>query len=168
MDVLTWKFISTIIFSVGTVFSPASTASVHYLTIEGTAHSLAEIATIDTYAHHDGLIFDTITFEITENETTKGTFEVDINRIRDDHTFEVNDLKVEILQYYPDYYLNENNEPDSKTNHPFNPAFVIEITGSKDKELIFIGVTGIEVYAKDDPAFHIEILDVTSWDNMEI
>lgn len=38
-----------------------------------------------------------------------------------------NDYKIKVLEYYPDFALNEDNEPYSKTRQPNNPAFVLQV-----------------------------------------
>jgi len=104
---------------------------------------------------HDGLLlyqagslteFGRLTLELRHKQTGRsfGTFTVDLHdpapsyRLRDGAT-------VEILEYFPDFVLNENNEPSTKSNVPNNPAFVFRVkTPDKpegEKSWLFLGLT---------------------------
>ncbi|AZB43382.1 cytochrome C biogenesis protein [Bacillus sp. FJAT-42376] len=50
--------------------------------------------------------------------------------------------KVELLSYLPDFYLNEDGKPDTKSRAPNNPAFVFNMIspGTPDGEVSFVGI----------------------------
>ncbi|MYL60195.1 cytochrome C biogenesis protein, partial [Virgibacillus halodenitrificans] len=72
--------------------------------------------------------FTNMTFKLHEvddaEEKALGSFTIDLNSPKPEYNLD-NGFKVEISKYYPDYYLNDNNIPASKTNFPRNPAFVL-------------------------------------------
>ncbi|BAU29055.1 cytochrome c biogenesis protein [Aneurinibacillus soli] len=56
-----------------------------------------------------------------------------------------NNVKVQVLQYFPDFALDEHKQPITKTPSPNNPAFVINTVSPKtpngEKQWIFLGST---------------------------
>ncbi|GGE55193.1 cytochrome c biogenesis protein ResB [Priestia taiwanensis] len=79
-----------------------------------------------------------------EDKTTKeklGDITVDLNNPESSYDLG-NGNKVEIVEYFPDFYFNENGEPNTKTPIPNNPAFVFKMY-TKDKpngEMSFVGI----------------------------
>ncbi|MYL60106.1 cytochrome C biogenesis protein, partial [Virgibacillus halodenitrificans] len=71
-----------------------------------------------------------------------------------------NGFKVEISKYYPDYYLNDNNIPASKTNFPRNPAFVLLVypPDSEEAEVSFLGI-GKNIDATGENDYKLGITD---------
>lgn len=80
--------------------------------------------------------FAEITFSIYEENDTDAKpldqFTVDLSDPKSEYELE-NGFHVEILQYYPDYYLDDG-EPASKTDDPNNPAFVFKVVPPENKE----------------------------------
>jgi len=167
MDLMVLKFISLLVFSSGTILSPAGSVSMPYTNAESMVQNLTEAAAPDAYARQEEQFVNTITYEIKENGNSKGTFEVDLNQITDVHTFTVDDVKVEILQYFPDFYMNDRQEPASKTNYPFNPAFIALISGPDHEETILTGVE-LEINPEDGSIYEMELVDFTLTNGMEI
>jgi len=106
------------------------------------------------------LIFEKLTFAVKHEGEFIGDFDIDLKNLADEHEFElIDDTKVEILQFYPDYYLDpETNEPASETEYPFNPLFIVEITGDDFETKAAIGLEK-EVYADDDSPYEIKFMD---------
>lgn len=97
-----------------------------------------------------------MTFEVREEDQVLGSFTVDIRNLREDHLYQLTvNVSVETVQFYPDYYLNEEKELDSLTRYPFNPAFVFEITKDDSINTAIVGM-GIEVLKDDDSILKFE------------
>lgn len=75
-----------------------------------------------------------------KDEEALGTFTVDLTAPEAEYELE-NGMKVEINDYFPDYYLDDG-EPRSESKYPRNPAFVFTVHSPKDndKEISFIGI----------------------------
>ncbi|MBA4603840.1 cytochrome c biogenesis protein ResB [Thermoactinomyces mirandus] len=73
-------------------------------------------------------LLDQITFKVTEkkSKTELGTFTVNLNKIRRDQVYQVGNLTVRPLEYYPDFAL-ENNRPVTRSQEPNRPAFIFEV-----------------------------------------
>ncbi|CEH29945.1 cytochrome c biogenesis protein ResB [Aneurinibacillus migulanus] len=56
-----------------------------------------------------------------------------------------NDVTVQVLQYFPDFALDENKQPITKSTEPNNPAFIVNTVSPKtpngEKQWIFLGNT---------------------------
>jgi len=67
-------------------------------------------------------------------------------------------IKVRVLDYFPDFYLNEEGKPATKTNLPKNPMFAIEISSSKEpvKEK-FVYVTGSIIPENENTRYTLSI-----------
>ncbi|MFC3038961.1 cytochrome c biogenesis protein ResB [Virgibacillus xinjiangensis] len=72
-----------------------------------------------------------------------------------------NGFRVEIAEYFPDYYLDEEGEPASETNYPRNPAFVMIVhpPGEEEPEVSFLGI-GRNLDATGENDYNIGITDV--------
>jgi len=68
------------------------------------------------------------------------TFTIDLTEPESHYAFD-NGMKVEINQYYPDYYLDDG-EPRSETKYPKNPAFVFYVypPDEDEPEISFTGI----------------------------
>lgn len=68
------------------------------------------------------------------------TFTIDLTEPESHYAFD-NGMKVEINQYYPDYYLDDG-EPRSETKYPKNPAFVFYVypPDEDEPEISFAGI----------------------------
>lgn len=106
------------------------------------------------------LVFEKLTFAVKYEGEFIGDFDIDLKNLADEHEYElIDDTKVEILQFYPDYYLDpETNEPASESDYPVNPLFIVEITGNDIETLAAIG-TEKEVYADDDSPYEVKLMD---------
>jgi len=84
---------------------------------------------------------ETITFEVKEvSSFSMGTFEVDLNNLAESYEL-YDDVKVEILGYYPDFYFNsDSKEPDTYSLRPLNPAFIFKLSNPNHSEKIFKGI----------------------------
>jgi len=89
--------------------------------------------------------FSNMTFKIHEkddpDEKALDTFTIDLMEPESEYELE-NGFRVVVDQYYPDYYLNDEGVPDSETNDPRNPAFVLFVYSpdSDEAEVSFIGI----------------------------
>lgn len=79
-------------------------------------------------------LLEQITFKVTEkkSKTELGTFTVNLNNIRQDQVYQVGDLAVRPLEYYPDFAL-EDNRPVTKSQEPNRPAFIFEVKEKGEK-----------------------------------
>ncbi|MGD8189149.1 cytochrome c biogenesis protein ResB [Brevibacillus ginsengisoli] len=69
-----------------------------------------------------------------------------------------NDFTVKVLDYYPDFYMDENKIPATKTNSPNNPMLALEIRSDKDgtdEKLVYL--SGGFITQKKDPRFDLAI-----------
>ncbi|MBY7143463.1 cytochrome c biogenesis protein ResB [Virgibacillus sp. NKC19-3] len=94
-----------------------------------------------------------------ENEEALDTFTIDLTSPEMAYDLE-NGFHVEIGQYYPDYYLDDNGEPASETNYPRNPAFVLYVTppDSDNTEVSFLGI-GRNIDATGENQYNVSIQD---------
>ncbi|MGE7215717.1 cytochrome c biogenesis protein ResB [Priestia koreensis] len=63
------------------------------------------------------------------NKTTKeeyGTIKINLHDPQHEYDLK-NGYKVELLRYYPDFYFDDENKPNTKTKIPNNPAFVMQM-----------------------------------------
>lgn len=76
-------------------------------------------------------------------------------------------ITVKVLDYYPDFYMDENKNPATKTNSPNNPMFALEIRSDKEgtsEKLVYL--SGGFITQKSDPRFGLtlqkpDIMDIT-------
>ncbi|MEC2160356.1 cytochrome c biogenesis protein ResB [Virgibacillus halodenitrificans] len=107
--------------------------------------------------------FTNMTFKLHEVEDAEekalGSFTIDLNSPKPEYILD-NGFKVEISKYYPDYYLNDNNIPASKTNFPRNPAFVLLVypPDSEEAEVSFLGI-GKNIDATGENDYKLGITD---------
>ncbi|WP_200411233.1 cytochrome c biogenesis protein ResB [Virgibacillus salexigens] len=89
--------------------------------------------------------FSSMSFKIHEtddpDEDALGSFTVDLTSPESEYELE-NGFRVEVTNYYPDYYLDDNGEPASETNYPRNPAFVMMVhpPDGSEPEISFLGI----------------------------
>ncbi|WP_256205556.1 cytochrome c biogenesis protein ResB [Calditerricola satsumensis] len=122
---------------------------------------------------HDGLLlyqagalteFGHLTLELRHKQTGRslGTFTVDLHDPAPLYRLP-SGATVEILEYFPDFVLNENNEPATKSNVPNNPAFVFQVkTPDKpegEKSWLFLGMTIEEPNRAND--YELKFRDMT-------
>jgi len=71
---------------------------------------------------------DAISFNVVKKDgkRTLGTFTVDLYEMKPDQVFKVGDMEVQILEYYPDFAL-ENGRPVTRSQEPNQPAFIFEV-----------------------------------------
>jgi cytochrome c biogenesis protein len=71
---------------------------------------------------------EALVLKVVERSTKKelGTFTVDLYHISPDQAYKVGDLTVRVLEYYPDFAL-ENNRPVTKSQEPNRPGFMFEV-----------------------------------------
>jgi cytochrome c biogenesis protein len=106
--------------------------------------------------------FSQMSFDIVEEDGSGeplDTFTVDL--ASPETTYELdNGFQVEVGQYFPDFYMDENGNPASETNYPRNPAFVFMVypPESDTAETSFIGI-GRNVDATGDNDYRIAIND---------
>lgn len=71
-----------------------------------------------------------------------GQFKIDLFEPQD--VYQLNDqTKVEIIEYYPDFELNQNKQPSTKSSNPENPAFILNVISPEkpkgEKTWVFLG-----------------------------
>ncbi|MGX4669486.1 cytochrome c biogenesis protein ResB [Cerasibacillus sp. JNUCC 74] len=107
--------------------------------------------------------FSSMTFKIHETNDAKekslGEFTVDFASPKSTYELE-NGFRVEINNYYPDYYLDDKGEPASETNYPRNPAFVMMVypPNGSEPEISFLGI-GKNIDATGENDYKVGITD---------
>jgi cytochrome c biogenesis protein len=107
--------------------------------------------------------FSNMSFNIYEtddaDEETLSTFTVDLTSPESSYELD-NGFQVEVSQYFPDFYMDDDGTPASETNFPRNPAFVFLVypPDSETPEVSFIGV-GANIDAAGDNDYRIGIND---------
>jgi cytochrome c biogenesis protein len=106
--------------------------------------------------------FKTMTFNIHETEdpdTNLDTFTIDLTSPEDEYELD-NGFAVKVENYYPDYVLDDNGEPRSKTKYPRNPAYVFQILppDGEEAEVSFIGI-GRNIDATGENKYKLKIDD---------
>ncbi|OZU90071.1 cytochrome C biogenesis protein [Virgibacillus indicus] len=107
--------------------------------------------------------FTNMTFKIHEtddqNEEALDSFTIDLTSPESEYNLD-NGFRVEVGQYYPDYYLDDNGEPASETNFPRNPAFVLLVypPDSEKPEISFLGI-GKNIDATGENQYKVGITD---------
>src|SRR5699024_8490619 len=82
--------------------------------------------------------FATMAFSVLENDEEIGTLKVDLTN--PDESYEIDDdLKVDLLQYFPDYVMVDG-EPTSQSDLPLNPAFIFNVVKDEMSESIFLAI----------------------------
>lgn len=107
--------------------------------------------------------FSSMTFKLheTDDEDAKeiDSFTIDLFEPESEYIL-VNGFRVVISQYYPDYYLDDDGAPASKTNYPRNPAFVFSVYPPEfnSSEVSFIGI-GKNIDATGENEYRVTIQD---------
>lgn len=98
-----------------------------------------------------------------ENEEAIETFKIDLRSPESKYKFD-SGYRVEINQYYPDYYMDDG-EPRSETKHPRNPAFVFYVypPDTDEPEISFAGI-GRNVDATGENEYKLGIIDFDTHD----
>src|SRR5690625_377975 len=109
--------------------------------------------------------FSNMSFNIYEtddaDEETLSTFTVDLTSPESSYELE-NGFRVELGQYFPDFYMDDNGNPASETNFPRNPAFVFFVypPESETAEVNFIGIgRNIDATGENDYTIGIDGFD---------
>src|SRR5699024_8323945 len=108
-----------------------------------------------------------MSFKLQNKSTEKSFGKFTVNLDAPKNTYQLEDgYKVELLSYFPDFYFNEENEPDTKTSLPNNPAFVFKMfTPDHPKgEVAFVGIrTNIEPFSRGENKYKLTFsgLDTT-------
>jgi len=72
--------------------------------------------------------FNAMSFHLTNKETEENIGQLTVDLYNPQETYELKDgYKVDLISYFPDFYLNDDGNPDTKTRVPNNPAFVFKM-----------------------------------------
>lgn len=87
-----------------------------------------------------------LNLSLTETSTGKQLGTVKLDLYNPPAEVKVSDqVKVKVVQYYPNFALDENNQPISKTRDPENPGFILEVisplTPQGERTWVFLGQT---------------------------
>ncbi|WLV23471.1 cytochrome c biogenesis protein ResB [Aciduricibacillus chroicocephali] len=114
--------------------------------------------------------FKDMTFKLVpkDNRDAKpvDSFKVDLTSPEKEYKLK-DGYKVQLTQFYPDYFLNEDKEggpqPDSKSPYPRNPAFVFSVyeKDAKNPEVSFAGI-GQNIDASGKNKYKLAIADFTT------
>ncbi|MBO9128294.1 cytochrome c biogenesis protein ResB [Bacillus sp. 165] len=87
--------------------------------------------------------FSKMYFTVEEKATGKkvGPIAVDLTNPKDSYTLD-NEYSVKLLSYFPDFYFDEDGNPNTKSKVPNNPAFVFKIftPQTKNGEVSFVAI----------------------------
>lgn len=103
-----------------------------------------------------------MSFELEENATGNSSGRIDISTYDPESSYDLGaGYKVEIVEYFPDFYFDENRKPASKSRVPNNPAFIFNmITPENQKgEIAFVGIQMNEDI-KGENEFRMRFADV--------
>ncbi|WP_245983359.1 cytochrome c biogenesis protein ResB [Ammoniphilus oxalaticus] len=71
-----------------------------------------------------------------------GAFKIDLYEPEDVYVID-DQVKIEVLKYYPDFELDKNKQPSTKTPNPENPAFILNVISPEnpkgEKSWLFLG-----------------------------
>ncbi|WP_164218200.1 cytochrome c biogenesis protein ResB [Virgibacillus sp. YIM 98842] len=106
--------------------------------------------------------FSNMSFDIVEEDgdgEALGTFTVDLSSPETSYELD-SGFQVEVSQYFPDFYMDEDGNPASETNFPRNPGFVFLVypPESDTAEVSFIGI-GRNIDATGDNNYSLSIND---------
>ncbi|WP_042223554.1 cytochrome c biogenesis protein ResB [Oceanobacillus manasiensis] len=107
--------------------------------------------------------FEKMSFKIHEvndpEEEAIDSFTINLADPESEYELE-NGFKVELRNYYPDYYLRDDGTPASETNYPRNPAFVLFVypPDSETPEISFLGI-GKNIDASGENQYNVGITD---------
>ncbi|WP_025028031.1 cytochrome c biogenesis protein ResB [Caldalkalibacillus mannanilyticus] len=85
-------------------------------------------------------------FAMVHKDTQEVIGDITVDLLHPESTYELkNGYEVELLEYYPDFELDQNKEPITKSNIPNNPAFIFNLKSPEhpegEKSWIFLGKT---------------------------
>jgi cytochrome c biogenesis protein len=104
--------------------------------------------------------FEKMKLKMTEKETEKSFGEITIDLFNPEKSYDLgNGYHVELVQYFPDFIFNDNDEPSTLTNVPRNPAFIFKMFApdTEDGEVSFIAIQkNIEPFALGKNKYKME------------
>ncbi|WP_078553202.1 cytochrome c biogenesis protein ResB [Bacillus alkalicellulosilyticus] len=96
-----------------------------------------------------------------ETDETFGTFVVDL--YDPENEYDLGDgYKVKVLEYFPDYHINNQGNPSTRSKIPDNPAFVFQMItpDTPDGEISFIGIQrNLEPFGENDYKISFQNID---------
>lgn len=78
-----------------------------------------------------------LTLKVIEKKSKKevGQFTLNLFQLKPDQRYQVgNQVEVKVAEYYPDFALDEQNQPITKSEEPNRPAFIFELRPKGEKE----------------------------------
>lgn len=108
--------------------------------------------------------FSQFSFEIEHKETEQIIGEVDVDLYNPQRDYELQgDYHVRLIEYYPHFELDQNNQPATRSNIPNNPAFIFELRTPQNPEgersWIFVGQRIENPDAQNE--YELKISDIT-------
>ncbi|WP_445492128.1 cytochrome c biogenesis protein ResB [Niallia sp. 03133] len=106
--------------------------------------------------------FSHVRFAITDNESKRKLGDIQIHLDNPESSIPLNkDIKIKLLEYYPDVSLNEDGKPSTKSKIPNNPAFILEIShkNNQNKERFFATLNQTIASSKNNK-WNIKLEDV--------
>lgn len=101
-------------------------------------------------------LFDAIEFSVLEKGKELGTFGIDLKEPKIEYKLE-DGTEIVFEQYFPDFIFVDE-EPQSQSDYPVNPAFIFTINKDGNQETTFVKIGG-NLAVEDDPVFGIDIVD---------
>ncbi|WP_458412633.1 cytochrome c biogenesis protein ResB [Schinkia sp. CFF1] len=94
-----------------------------------------------------------MSFQLVEKKTNKGFGEMTVDLTNPQSMYNLgNGYKVELMEYFPNFYFDEEGKPATKNKLPDNPAFIFKMhTPAKpDGEVSFVGIrTNLEPFGEN-------------------
>ncbi|HHW38127.1 MAG TPA: cytochrome C biogenesis protein [Bacillales bacterium] len=87
--------------------------------------------------------FYEMTFKLVEKNTKKGYGNVVINLENPEKSYDLgNGYKIEIMSYFPNFYFDDEGNPNTRNRLPDNPAFIFKMFSPEvpDGEVSFVGI----------------------------
>ncbi|MFC5711901.1 cytochrome c biogenesis protein ResB [Thalassorhabdus alkalitolerans] len=108
--------------------------------------------------------FSTITFALEDSETEEVLGEFTVDLFDPKNMYEVGDgNRVELREYYPNYFLDDDGLPSTESSIPDNPAFIFDFftPDTPEGESSFLGIgRNVEPMGEEDNQYQIRFADI--------
>jgi cytochrome c biogenesis protein len=103
-----------------------------------------------------------LSFELEEIETGNRFGRIDVSTYDPQSSYDLGDgYKIEIIQYFPDFFFDDNRIPDTQSRIPNNPAFIFKMITPENEagEVSFVGIqTNQDINGENN--FQMRFVDV--------
>ncbi|WP_368502851.1 cytochrome c biogenesis protein ResB (plasmid) [Alkalihalophilus sp. As8PL] len=78
--------------------------------------------------------FKAMDFKLINEETEEEIGQIRVDLFNPEMNYEINDYTITLKDYFPDFYLNSEGVPSTKSSIPDNPAFIFEVNSPEKEE----------------------------------